>query len=412
MFILPSIDCLKEQLNFKIEQRLNVKTHERGHLSLHHIIDQYLQIFIHKTEPSSKLQALSSLAPKIFQLSEEKLEYYRQSKWGVVKEFFSKLINLWTFGRFESSAAIGKEFTQDIIKYLNQIEKEERFVEKGISPPSTPSPTPCNSPAIEQVLNAEQIPAPAFFPLESEVEMGVSHKNEKEEQTIMASSDGWDNQSELLKEEPFVEPKSPPVEEQGITETEEDTLLTLIEKPISKLVVEAPFIEPSIKIDPPPPVIQKTPLTPQEEFIRDLDSMWKHATYSSKKVIRFVLHACFMGNGKIISWKKTDKEGEYQIQLDKPHVSKHCNIPGGVQVKQKMKISFKEEMGPNGIYRQVVTYPDQGFAAKVSWIWWPIPLNQVFIEGDPAQVVLRTIFKDFNLSAQKIISIGSGLIWN
>lgn len=94
----------------EIDHRVHMSMMERSALSFHKIV----QIFIFCVDHQVPILH-SDLVENIKMLSEEKIAYYRSSRFGFVIEFFSSLRNLWSMRSFKSSGQLCLEYSEQFL---------------------------------------------------------------------------------------------------------------------------------------------------------------------------------------------------------------------------------------------------------------------------------------------------------
>jgi len=119
-----------------IESRFDLTSEKRQSLPLHHIITNF-KLYLEDNELNLDEEKRVDLAEKIKTLSQEKMSYYRTSRFGFIKKIFSMLRNLWNTGSFKSSGELGLELAEAFL-HLHPIQKETQ-AKKVISAQDTPS---------------------------------------------------------------------------------------------------------------------------------------------------------------------------------------------------------------------------------------------------------------------------------
>ena len=110
----------------EIDYRVHTGMMERCALPFHKIVQIFFFFFDHQVPILT-----SDLVENIKMLSEEKIDYYRSSRFGFAIEFFSSLRNLWLMRTFKSSEQLRLEYSKrffisptmnvkDILAVVNQ----------------------------------------------------------------------------------------------------------------------------------------------------------------------------------------------------------------------------------------------------------------------------------------------------
>ncbi len=104
-----------------MEARSRMLPLARQALPLHAIIRNF-KILVNQIDLNQEPQNRQALAQKVKTLSEEKLQYYRSSRFGFIKEFFSALRNYFLLNTFASSGQLGLNLANDFLAQQKAID--------------------------------------------------------------------------------------------------------------------------------------------------------------------------------------------------------------------------------------------------------------------------------------------------
>jgi len=414
-----------------VESRFKMTPDKRQRLPLHGIVEN---LFLNKDEliDNSDPNKVRDLADKIHKLSEEKLEYYHSSTFGILKQFFSSIRNAWILGTFKSSGQLGLELSTNIHETIvknsiaaiafakplatdqlepllelveTPVESRTQALESGDFDEHSELVIPqadvkedlekIESKEVESVPDRdiffdaddwgdETVVPQAIIDLSNvEFEDEISDEDEDEDEELFDTKAQLDEAAIEQKE------KKDPIIDQQDTDLKIDALSST---PIPEIQQPIDLLEPQVKIKPlegnasegmhvqdkkPTP-----PLTPQQEMEAFFQNVWKHA---NKKEVNYIwqIWSAMIPQTQLVSWKATGKPNEYQLELKKELEGNSSNVPiGRAVLKQKMKIAFSEEkVDETGEYTQVISFPDQGVCHRLgnSWISLDTPLERIVI---------------------------------
>lgn len=113
----------------QVEAAFNKPKQDRGAVPLHGIVAEFKKEIengqIYDRDPAK----VSRLMQKINILAEAKAQYYQASRFGFIKEIFSKFRNFANLGSYKNSAELAKEYTQEYTKGLNKaISERDKYL--------------------------------------------------------------------------------------------------------------------------------------------------------------------------------------------------------------------------------------------------------------------------------------------
>jgi hypothetical protein len=422
----------------------NRESKDRCSLPLHRIVWEFKKN-IEENRIGLGLEEMASLAEKISFFSQEKVAYYRSTRFGFIKQIFSFLRNIVCIGRFNSSGQLGlklshsflseypvKKFQQPplspskthLIKEVLSLEKNEiKIANHDKDQPKTLSQKVEQGDVIEEVLTSEYL------------EMMI-HANSKNADYKYADAIDDETLDELIKQGTIqyildweqigeVEEIKDNFEADDDDDvfydareffdspTDENLKANILSPIVSTLnneknvLIPAKDSTPKIDADEkenlstdeisipnhslkaPPLELKPVLLTAKDEMLTSVKMIWKYASQFECQCIQLIL-ATIMKSAEIDQWKATDKDNEYQLDLKHELLGKSAQLLiGKIVIKQKMKVAFSEERNPETErYRQVITFPDKGICCRmgVGWFSKDIPVNRIVVEEKRNQV--------------------------
>lgn len=245
---------------------------------------------VKENDPYSKNRKILN---KVNRLAQWQLNYYKSSRFGFVKEFFSSLHNLFTLGKFHSSAFLGKQMSQ---KMLDELKKENIQTEKR-----------------KRVKRDEKV---------LEKPETVNHPEPSQDDKIP------EPEAENIKEVEMQEPESLASELENTNKMEEEPAQVELQEKINNLIGEPKIL--SIK----------------EQAFEDLKGLWNENEKNYAELCDRFWKILFE-HVEIVSWKKNNQgRFRYSIVLSQPISGK---IEASVlpfpfkkwSVKLNQKIEFK-----------------------------------------------------------------------
>jgi hypothetical protein len=409
----------------------NREPKDRSTLPLHEIVWEFKKkIEIDRSGINS--EEMVNLAEKIKFLSQEKVEYYKSTRFGFIKQIFSFLRNVICIGRFNSSGRLGlklsqsflsespakefqqtplsprkkltevEEFSSDPMTDLDIVRNEIKIANHDKDQPRTLSHEVEQGNVIEKVLTSEYLEMMTAKYLDAIDEDKILDESIKQgakqyifdwEQTgdIEEINDNFEYEEdvdefydarEFFDDHPVKENPKVSITDQPSTGPEQDLkedLLMDVQK------ISDPHL--SVKVSPEPSL--PISLTPKDEMLNTVKVIWKYASSVECECIKLIL-TMLMKSATIEQWKATDKHNEYQLDLKNEMLGKSADLPiGKIVIKQKMKVAFSEERNPETErYRQVITFPDKGICCRmgVGWLSKDIPVYRIVVEELENQV--------------------------
>lgn len=356
-----------------IETRFEMESEERQALPLYQIILDF-KCYIESDQQDLNDKEKIELAQKIKVLSEEKIEYYRSSRFGFIKQIFSTLRNGWLIGRWQSSGQIGLELSQQVLNQtsLEQPNEEDSeaiptWIKKKLQRQKKKQEGKDKTNKQIQIIGKN---LPSIPPIDD------SQKPIQNSSKVEFIQDD-DSKKVSVEEQPVQKINEIHQEDQKIGRQDLDSESDQIDLPKEK---STPILLKNIQVAQSPKI--KTPL---EEMIETFQTVWKNAG-SAKIVFAQKIWKVMMNKAEVLSWKPTDQANEYQLELKREVFGNHSQIPIGYFVlKQNMKIAFSEKYdSASRLYQQIITFSDNGICHRVGKGWFSkeTPIEHVIIEED------------------------------
>lgn len=392
----------------EVETRFEMNCDERRSLPLYEIIKNF-KFYIESNQQDLNEQEKVEFAEKVKTLSEEKLDYYRSSRFGFIKQIFSAFRNGLLMGRWQSSGLIGLELSQQIIHQsrltaLNDEDNEAiptwikkrnlraKMNQQGLNKTSKRNQISEKS--------SELIPSDDTKPISDDLKSPLSDDLKKRLNDTEVKSVSTNDCKKTID-------KKLDIKEMDRKDLVSESKQTHLPKEKKRGVVK------KIQTVKPPKV-----KTANEKMMETFETVWKSAN-SREKAFVLEVWQTLTSKAEVISWTPTDKSDEFQLELKCEVSGTQPEIPIGYLVlKQKMKVAFSGKYDlESHCYKHSLIFSDQGVCHRVGIGWFAkdTSIKSITIEEDSYQSIWcsgEVLGQKFVLSSEDILDFFKQIQWN